>query len=56
MLVKYYDFHVYRTELTGQLDHMQEDLDGLKDMLSGGQYNFDPSTLLSVNNYFYLNG
>lgn len=37
-------------ELTGQLDHMQEDLDGLKDMLSGGQYNFDPNTLLALFN------
>ncbi|XP_045193145.2 heat shock factor protein-like isoform X2 [Mercenaria mercenaria] len=39
-----------KTDLSGQLDHMQEDIDGLKEMLSSSQYNFDPSTLLTLFN------
>ncbi|XP_060551069.1 heat shock factor protein 1-like, partial [Ruditapes philippinarum] len=37
-------------EISGQLETLQEDIDGLKDMLSGSQYNFDPSTLFSLFN------
>ncbi|KAL4235087.1 stress-responsive transcription factor hsf1 [Mactra antiquata] len=34
-------------ELSGHLDSLQDDINGLKDIL-GGQYNFDPSTLISL--------
>ncbi|XP_052233520.1 heat shock factor protein-like isoform X2 [Dreissena polymorpha] len=34
-------------ELSTDIDHIQDDIDSLKDMLSGGQYHFDANTLLS---------
>ena len=36
-----------------QLDSMQGQIDDLKDLLSGTQYNFDPTTVLGVNVYIY---
>ena len=34
--------------MNNQLDTMQDQIDDLKDLLSGGQYNFDPTTILGV--------
>ena len=46
-------FVYFSTEMNTQLDSMQGQIDDLKDLLSGTQYNFDPTTVLGVNVYNY---
>nr|QMU23586.1 heat shock factor 1 [Sinonovacula constricta] len=41
---------VLPNELSGHLDMMQDEIDNLKDLLSGGQYSFDPNTLMNLFN------
>lgn len=38
------------SDMNNQLDTMQDQIDDLKDLLSGGQYNFDPTTILGLFN------
>ena len=52
LIVMLTDFF-FRTEMNSQIDNMQDHLDDLKDLLSGTQYQFDPTTILGVSRTQY---